>query len=207
MAHIQQFRFINFVKEMMPSYFDGKKVLEIGSLNINGSVRTFFNEVDYTGIDVAEGLGVDLVSKGEDFASPANSFDVIISCECMEHNPMYEKTWLNMLRLLKNDGLIIMTCATFGRAQHGTSTSEPVSSPLTIGLGQDYYKNLIQVDFEFVDLSKFFVDYKFETDHSSHDLYFVGIGLNASAKIQEDFINGKKIMRKFYEDISREGLK
>ena len=112
-----------------------------------------------------------------------------------------------MIRLLKTDGLMIMTCATFGRAQHGTSISEPNSSPLTIGLGQDYYQNLTRTDFEFVDLSKFFVDFSFETDTSSHDLYFVGLGVGASSKIRNDFDKGKKIMSEFYEKISRNGLK
>jgi len=207
MAHIQQFRYISFIKQVLPDYFQAKKVLEIGSLNINGSVRIFFENSDYTGIDVADGLDVDIVSNGEDFSDKANSYDVIVSCECMEHNPMYEKTWLNMIRLLKTDGLMIMTCATFGRAQHGTSISEPTSSPLTIGLGQDYYKNLTRIDFEFVDLSKFFVDFSFETDTSSHDLYFAGLGMGVSSKLRKDFDNGKKIMSEFYEKISREGLK
>ena len=207
MAHIQQFRFINFIRESLPDYFISKKVLEIGSLNINGSVRTFFNECDYTGIDVANGKDVDIVSNGENYFEKANTFDVIISCECMEHNPMYQKTWLNMLRMLKNDGLIIMTCATFGRPQHGTSLSEPVSSPLTIQLGQDYYKNLIRNDFEFVNMDVFFSDYLFETDYSSHDLYFIGIGKNSPKKIQEKFNVSKTIINDFYFKIAREGIK
>lgn len=61
MAHIQQFRFINFLRESMPNYFNSKKALEIGSLNINGSVRTFFTNCEYTGIDVAHGKDVDIV--------------------------------------------------------------------------------------------------------------------------------------------------
>jgi len=207
MAHAQQFRFIGFINQVLPEFFESNIVLEIGSLNINGSIRSFFNSCDYTGIDVAPGLDVDIVSKGEDFKAEANSYDVIISCECMEHNPMYKKTWLNMLRLMKDDGLLIMTCATFGRAQHGTSINEPVSSPLTVQLGQNYYKNLIQSDFEFIDLSNFFSDCVFETDYSSQDLYFVGIGSNVSNDIKERFSSGKKIMKDFYQNIAREGLK
>ena len=87
MAHIQQFRFLHFIKEILPSYFKEKKVLEVGSLDINGSVRGLFVDCDYTGIDVASGKGVDWVVNGEDFAAPANSMDVVISCECFEHNP------------------------------------------------------------------------------------------------------------------------
>ena len=47
MAHIQQFRFINFISQVLPEFFYSKKVLEIGSLNINGSVRRFYNDCEY----------------------------------------------------------------------------------------------------------------------------------------------------------------
>ena len=207
MAHIQQFRFIGFIKQVLPEYFDSKKVLEIGSLNINGSVRQFYSGCEYTGIDVAAGLDVDIVSNGEDFYEKAGVYDVIISCECMEHNPMYKKTWLNMIRMLKEDGLLIMTCATFGRPQHGTSLNEPVSSPLTLQLGQDYYKNLVKSDFEIVDLSAFFSDYVFETDYSSNDLYFVGLGIDADVNLKNKFNSGKNTLVDFYQKIAREGLK
>ena len=40
------------------------KVLEIGSLDINGSVRPLFEDAEYyLGIDMQEGPGVDLVAK------------------------------------------------------------------------------------------------------------------------------------------------
>ena len=77
MAHIQQLRFINFIKESIPELFNSKKVLEIGSLNINGSVRQFFSNCDYTGLDVAEGKDVDIVCNGENYYEKADSFDVI----------------------------------------------------------------------------------------------------------------------------------
>jgi len=207
MAHVQQFRFVKFIKEMLPDYFLNKHVLEVGSLNINGSVRDFFRDCDYVGIDVSMGNGVDTVSKGEDFQEKANSFDVAISCECMEHNPNYEKTFLNMIRLLAQDGLIVMTCATYGRAQHGTMTSEPTSSPLTIMLGQDYYKNLIKEDFEIIVFDKFFSDCFFVTDHSSNDLYFAAIGREASPEIQEKFKAMKAICIDFYGKLAKFGLK
>ena len=127
----------------MNDYFSNAKVLEIGSLDINGSVRRLFKQCNYTGIDVGLGEGVDKVAKGENFSADANTYKTIISCECMEHNPEYDKTWLNMVRLLSRDGLMIMTCATYGRRQHGTLESNPADSPLTIGIGQNYYRNLI----------------------------------------------------------------
>ena len=207
MAHIQQFRFVNFIKEILPDFFMEKKVLEIGSLNINGSIREFFSECFYVGIDVSNGKDVDVVANGEDFSGEANSFGVVISCECMEHNPNYVKTFLNMVRLLSTAGLIIMTCATYGRAQHGTVESEPMSSPLTINLGQNYYRNLIREDFEVVVFEKLFSDYFFVTDYSSNDLYFCAVGLDVSEEVRGKFKYMKNTCLAFYGSLARFGLK
>lgn len=206
MAHIQQFRFIEFIKSIFPEYFSESTVLEIGALDINGSVRKFFNSCTYTGIDIGAGKGVDIISHGEDFPAKANSYDVVLSCECMEHNPEYAKTWLNMIRVLKNNGLLIMTCATFGRKQHGTSNSNPQDSPLTTQIKQDYYRNLIKEDFQFVQPDYFFKDHIFTYDHSSNDLYFVGIGKHATNEQVSRFQIAKNSIKDFYEKVSREGL-
>jgi hypothetical protein len=58
-------------------------VIEVGNLNLNGSVREFFSECDYLGLEVGEGEGegqdVDLVSFGENYGGMANSTDMLIS--------------------------------------------------------------------------------------------------------------------------------
>ncbi len=181
MAHPQQFFFVGAVRQLLPDAFQGRKVLEIGSLNLNGSVRQFFNDCDYVGLDVGEGRDVDVVCPGEHYGASAGSFDTIISCEAMEHNPAWRATWLNMLRMLKPDGLMIMTCATIGRRQHGTSEFGPGDSPLTVGLKQDHYENRTAADFEaLMPLPALFAQSAFHSDHESHDLYFFGIGLGSS---------------------------
>lgn len=205
MAHMQQNRFITFVQRIYPSHFQGIRCLEVGALDINGSARAFFHECDYVGIDVMIGRGVDVACKGEDFPGNANSFDTVISCECFEHNPGYEKTWLNMIRVLKDDGLMLMTCATVGRRQHGTPKSEPDSSPLTVQMGQDYYRNLIQSDLEFINLSHFFSRHAFFVDHSHADLLFFGIGRSASKDAQSLFDSMRPTLTDFYDKISRSG--
>ena len=52
-----------------------------------------------------------------DIALPTASFDVVISCECFEHNPYWRETFLNMTRVLRPGGLFVLTCATTGRAR------------------------------------------------------------------------------------------
>lgn len=185
MAHIQQFFYVNGVKQFLPEQFEGRRVLEIGSLNINGSVRQFFQGCDYLGIDVGEGRDVDRVCKGQDFDAPAESFDTVITCEMMEHNPDWQRTWLNMLRVMRPDGLLIMTCASLGRRQHGTSEYQPTASPLTVTQDQNYYRNLVADDLSgLVNLDRWFSVHAFHVDFESHDLYFFGVGMNASPELR-----------------------
>lgn len=169
MSHQSQLDFVASVKARFPKYFEDKRVLEIGSLDINGSVRQFFSNCTYIGVDLGEGKGVDLVSKGEDLIFPKDSFDVSISCECFEHNPEWVKTFDNMIRM--TDGLVIMTCATTGRPEHGTSRTSRADAPFC----GDYYHNLTEHDIKSsCNLSKF-VEYGFSTNDSPADLYFWGI--------------------------------
>ena len=116
MAHQQQFDYINTLKTKFPTQFFNKKVLEVGSLNINGSIRIFFTECDYLGIDVGAGPGVDLVCEGQKLDHPNETYDTVGSCECFEHNPYWVETFNNMYRMTKPNGLVFMSCATTGRA-------------------------------------------------------------------------------------------
>lgn len=176
MSHKEQQDFVLSVKEKFPTYFNNKCIVEMGSLDINGSVRYFFENCVYIGVDVANGPGVDVVSLGHEYDMPDNSFDVAISCECFEHDPHHIETFKNMLRLVKPKGLVIFSCATTGRKEHGTTKNEPQSSPLTVGLGWEYYKNLEEYDFKkVIDFNSLFSEYHFSTNANSHDLYFYGI--------------------------------
>jgi ubiquinone/menaquinone biosynthesis C-methylase UbiE len=171
MAHSQQRDFFQGVKNKKPEAFTGVEVLEVGSLNINGTVRDFFDSTQYIGADVAEGRDVDVVCNGENLDYPDNSFDVAVSAECFEHNPEWVATFRNMWRMSKK--YVMMTCASEGRAEHGTTRSDPGSSPLT--LGWDYYRNLTEQDFraEF-NLDEMFDSYYFAYNAESFDLYFYG---------------------------------
>ena len=175
MSHKEQIEFISKVKEKYSKYFTNKCVVEIGSLNINGSVRHFFEKCVYIGVDVGPGPGVDVVSLGHEYNMP-NSFDVAISCECFEHDPHWVDTFGNMIDLCKPNSLIIFSCATTGRKEHGTTSSEPQSSPLTVNLGWDHYKNLTEQDIrDKFDFDSIFDTYQFSENTESCDLYFYGI--------------------------------
>jgi SAM-dependent methyltransferase len=182
MAHYQQRRFIEHVRAHFPEYFHRTKVLEIGSWNVTGSVRDYFQSCDYVGVDLAAGDCVDVVAAGQDLAYPTGAFDVVISCECFEHNPFWLETFLNMARMLRPGGLFVFSCAGIGRGEHGTRRSTPTVSLTVAGDHADYYRNLSRRDFERrVDLSNHFVQFAFFTNRYAKDLYFVGVKAPASA--------------------------
>lgn len=171
MSHPQQLAFVASVEQMHPDAFDNCRVLEIGSLNINGTVRHFFTNCDYTGADLADGPGVDVICPGQDLDYPDKHFTTVISTECFEHNPHWMPTFLNMIRMASQ--LVIFTCATTGRPEHGTSRTDSYSSPFTAN--SDYYQNLTEYDFEHLPLDDWFSQYEFRVDEEACDLYFWGM--------------------------------
>ena len=175
MSHIQQMNYVEASKKQFPDNFINSRVLEVGSLNINGTIRTYFENCEYIGIDLGPGNCVDIICSGSKYDDHI-LYDTVASCECFEHNPEWVETFANMHRLCKKDGLIFMTCATTGRPEHGTSRTSPANSPLTIAQGWDYYRNLTEDDFRNnFDLNQMFSEFKFDRNISSCDLYFCGI--------------------------------
>ena len=176
MAHAEQREFMKRLSDNLNLKFNNVKVLEIGSLDINGSVRDFFTNCDYVGIDIGEGKGVDIICEGQKFDAPDDSYDQVISCEVMEHNPYWIETFNNMLRMCKPGGLVTMTCATTGRHEHGTTRTIVCDSPLTVGAGWNYYRNLRETYFRRkINFDLAFSHFYFNVNWQSLDLVFFGI--------------------------------
>lgn len=140
MAHQAQVLYCIRIKSMFPSYFRFKKVLDVGSLDVNGNNRYLFFFCKYWGIDIGPGDNVDEISLGHEFKAPPASYDTIISTEVFEHDRHYEKTIANIVRMLRPGGLFVFTCATTGRPEHGTKRTDVHSSPFTT----DYYLNVTE---------------------------------------------------------------
>jgi len=171
-VHSEQFSFVRGLRAEHPSYFSGTEVIEIGSLNINGSIRELFHQPRYLGVDLAPGPCVDYVSRGEDVDVNVGLWDVVASCECFEHNRNWRETWRRMVELARPGGLVFFTCATTGRGEHGTSRSDPSASPHT----NDYYCNLTEADFRAVcNFDETFAVYEFSVEPNHHDLFFWGL--------------------------------
>jgi SAM-dependent methyltransferase len=193
MAHSQQAEFFTAVRDHYPRHFSSAIVLEVGSLDINGSVRGLFTACRYVGVDLQLGPGVDLACQGQLLEFPSGHFDTAISAECLEHNPFWRETVANMLRMTRPGGMVLISCATTGRVEHGTSRSDPDASPFTSAAKWEYYRNLTAADLESsLNLDGWLADWGSWVNYISRDLYFVGLReggettLNATMKAEFD---------------------
>lgn len=91
-------------------------ILEIGSRDINGTVRQLFDG-DYFGIDLIDGPGVDEVTDVTDL-STRRKFATVVCCEVLEHSPYPDKVIDAAHKLLRKDGVLLLTAAGPGRTPH-----------------------------------------------------------------------------------------
>jgi SAM-dependent methyltransferase len=144
----------------------GKRILEFGSYNVNGSVRPLFAGcAEYVGVDTRPGPDVDIVADAATIDG-LGEFDIVVCCEVLEHAPDPEAIIVSAKRSLKPDGLLILTAAGPGRPPHGV---------MGMAVGNEYYAN-VEPD----ALSKWLRD--FETfwitgDDTAHDIYVVAQGV------------------------------
>lgn len=126
------------------------KVLEIGSLDINGSVRQFFTDAEeYIGIDLQKGKGVDKVMGAHDITkhfSP-ETFSTVICLEMLEHDKAFWKTIEIIYKVLKKGGFLIVSTPTFGFPLHRFPKDY-------FRFGEDAFREIIFKDFKILRLSE-----------------------------------------------------
>ena len=176
MSHAEQLGFFAAVAAANQPVVQGGRLLEIGSYDVNGTLREQFAGVrQHLGVDLVEGPGVDLVAFGHELDQPDGSFDLATSGECFEHDPHWRETFATMVRLTRPGGLVAFTCASDGRPEHGTRRTLVGDSPGTQHEGLDYYRNLVARDFDGLGLERDFAEHRFWRNPSSFDLYFAGV--------------------------------
>jgi ubiquinone/menaquinone biosynthesis C-methylase UbiE len=177
--HLEAKNFTLFAKSLVPEFFTGKNVLDVGSGDINGNNRILFENCKYAGNDVVPAKNVTIVSKTKDLPFGDNTFDTIISTECFEHDPEYTASLQKIYKMLKPGGLFVFTCASTHRPEHGTKRTSPRDSYGTIGgLSDmmDYYKNLTEIDLnEALPVNDLFSSWDTYYHSKAYDLYFLGI--------------------------------
>ena len=135
----------NFIVETLghlPDMGNPARVLDCGSLDINGSNKKYFPLSEYVGVDLGAGPNVDLISPVHRL-NGVGPFDVVISTEMLEHDRYWKQSVVKMVELVKPGGLMILTCATEGRGEHGTTRTTPKDAPFT----NDYYGNVPEAQF------------------------------------------------------------
>lgn len=185
MSHIEQVGFFQAVVEANKAFVEGARVLEIGSYDVNGSVRSLFPTAGrYVGVDLVAGPGVDLVEFGNRLDHDDDIYDVTISSECFEHDQHWPETFANMVRMTRPGGLVAFSCASRGRPEHGTARTDGTQSPGTHAVGLDYYRNLQTSDFEqALPLRAMFSEYRTWSLRTHFDLYFAGVKAGGGAGI------------------------
>ena len=167
--HSEQKTFCNKTKIKFPESFKNKKVLDVGSLDINGNNRYLFDDCNYIGIDLGPGENVDIVCPAHKFKG---EFDTIISTEAFEHDIHFEESLQRITELLNPGGLFLFTCAAWGRYEHGTKETTPDDSPFT----NEHYRNISEGEVRTaIDIDYIFKRYRFEVNFNPNDLYFWGI--------------------------------
>lgn len=92
------------------------KVIEIGSQDVNGSLRSVCPEgFAYTGVDFVEGRGVDVVLQ-DPYALPFAdaSADIVLASSVFEHSEMFWLLFLEVMRIIKPAGLFYLNVPSNG---------------------------------------------------------------------------------------------
>jgi len=111
-------------KHLTPEKVRGKRILDVGACDFNGSIRPLLESYgpdEYIGIDVIAGPCVDRVMDANDAVKEfgPESFDIIICMEMMEHTPDWRKSLCAIKGVCKPSGLIVMTTPALGHPYHG----------------------------------------------------------------------------------------
>jgi SAM-dependent methyltransferase len=92
-------------------------VVDIGGRNVNGSLRSFFEEkgMKFICIDMEKDPSVDIVvPPGDKLPFGDGSVDLIVSTSCFEHDPCFWLTFREMTRFIKTSGYIYINAPTAG---------------------------------------------------------------------------------------------
>jgi SAM-dependent methyltransferase len=114
-----------FIENAQKEEFENKRILEVGSKYVNGSVRPliekFFKPREYIGVDIEEGKFVDVVCDAENLVDyfGKETFDVVIATELLEHVKNWRKVVNNIKEVLKPNGYIYITTRSKGFPYHG----------------------------------------------------------------------------------------
>jgi len=105
------------VKQYVRERISGnEKTLDIGSLDVNGSLKDLFT--DYIGLDMREGANVDVVSNSHKLPYKDETFDLVTCVEMLEHDSNPFQTLDEIYRVLKTGGKVILAASGINFPKH-----------------------------------------------------------------------------------------
>ena len=112
---------LKWVAEVLtPQHVDGRDVVEIGSYNVNGTVRPIveaLSPTSYLGLDIEAGPGVDVVCRLDD-AHRFGSFGLVVCCEVLEHVVEWKPSVVALVDLVAPGGYLLVTTRSEGFPFH-----------------------------------------------------------------------------------------
>lgn len=101
----------------------GSRVIEVGSFDVNGSPRSVvlpLEPKEYIGVDSQAGNGVDRVVEAGELVGTfgAESFDVVICTEVLEHVRDWREVVAQLKRSVRSKGLLLITTRSPGFPYH-----------------------------------------------------------------------------------------
>ena len=109
----------DFVKKVMDSFpCKSGNVLEIGSLDVNGSLSDIFIPYHYVAFDMRLGKNVNLNARANYSPFKDDSFCAVVCCDTLEHDEDVFGTLREMKRVLAKDGIMIIAVPGIGFKLH-----------------------------------------------------------------------------------------
>jgi cephalosporin hydroxylase len=93
-----------FYNKYCSENIENKKILDVGSYDVNGTMKPIFHKGHYIGVDMEAGPNVDVVANAHELPFQNENFDIVLSSSCFEHDDMFWETFLEMFRVLKPGG-------------------------------------------------------------------------------------------------------
>ncbi len=108
---------------LTPSEVRGKRVIEVGSYDMNGSLRPIvsaWSPAEYVGVDITPGPGVDMIVGADDILAKfgRERFDIVLTTEMVEHVRNWRTVFSNLKNITAPNGIIILTTRSPGFFYH-----------------------------------------------------------------------------------------
>lgn len=113
--HANNRKWLEDLAKQYPKSFNKCSVLEIGSQDINGTIRDYFTDCDYVGVDMFPGKCVDMVAQYPEFD---RQFDTLAIFSAYEHDFEWKKNFKHNLQWLKKGGMCFVCFGAEGNHEH-----------------------------------------------------------------------------------------